>query len=130
MAEIEELELADEAGNVIPVAELFAQTIKTLNLMGIKNQNSILQQRNIFTNLASDILNIEVIKTQKVSLNMELMDMLGRVKTRKEMGGLIPGVSTFHFITANLLNGVYSIKLDLDGENSKNRYLNTVVNSR
>jgi len=98
--------------------------------MGIKNQNSILQQRNIFTNLASDILNIEVIKTQKVSLNMELMDMLGRVKTRKEMGGLIPGVSTFHFITANLLNGVYSIKLDLDGENSKNRYLNTVVNSR
>jgi len=130
LAEIEELELADEAGNVIPVAELFAQTIKTLNLMGIKNQNSILQQRNIFTNLASDILNIEVIKTQKVSLNMELMDMLGRVKTRKEMGGLIPGVSTFHFITANLLNGVYSIKLDLDGENSKNRYLNTVVNSR
>jgi len=126
----DESELADETGNVIPIAELFTQTIKTRNLMGIEDPNSILRQCTIYPNPASNVLNIEVKVTEKTTLNMELSDMLGRVKTRKEMGELIPGISIFHISTANLLNGVYTIKLELDGENGKSTYLYKVVISK
>jgi len=49
-------------------------------------------------------------------LNIEIVDMLGRVNVNKEIGELKLGKNSFQISTANLINGVYTIKLELEGK--------------
>jgi methyl-accepting chemotaxis protein len=123
----EESELANETGNAISYTELFTQTIKSINTTVNEYPNSILQQCTLFPNPASDVLNIEMLTNQNASLNLEITDMLGRVKVNKSMGELTQGVNTFRIGTSALVNGVYTIKLSLDGKNGKNLFLYKVV---
>ncbi|MDO9254670.1 MAG: T9SS type A sorting domain-containing protein [Bacteroidales bacterium] len=127
---IDESELADETGNVISYAELFTQTIKTINTTGNGDPKSILKQCTLFPNPASDVLNIELLTNQNANLSMEITDMLGRVKVMKTMGELTEGVNTFRIGISNLVNGVYTIRLNLDGEKGKNSFLYKVVISK
>jgi hypothetical protein len=123
-----ESELADERGNVIPLAELFIPTIKPLYLTGIDDQ--ILTQCTIFPNPANDLVNVEVKVSKKTTLDIEIIDMLGRVKIRKQMGELMPGMNAFHLNTIGLPGGVYTVKLLLNDKNEKNISLYKLVISK
>ncbi|MFZ4707587.1 MAG: T9SS type A sorting domain-containing protein, partial [Bacteroidales bacterium] len=120
-----ESELADERGNVIPLAELFIPTIKPLYLTGIDDQ--ILTQCTIFPNPANDLVNVEVKVSKKTTLDIEIIDMLGRVKIRKQMGELMPGMNAFHLNTIGLQAGVYTVKLLLSENNGRSTYLYKLV---
>ncbi|MFZ4707456.1 MAG: choice-of-anchor D domain-containing protein [Bacteroidales bacterium] len=122
-----ESELADERGNVIPLAELFIPTIKPLYLNGIDDQNTILTQCSIFPNPANDIVNIEVKVSMKTTLDIEILDMLGRVKISKQMEELLPGMNAFQLNTIGLPAGVYTVKLMLGENNGKSVYLYKLV---
>jgi hypothetical protein len=123
----EESELADETGNVIPFAELFAQTIKPLNANVAENQNSILKNCTVFPNPASDLLNLELMANQKAKVNIEIRNMLGKIMRIDEIGEIKPGMSAFRINTADLPDGIYTFNLKLEGDKSKNSYLKKVV---
>ncbi|MFZ4708041.1 MAG: T9SS type A sorting domain-containing protein, partial [Bacteroidales bacterium] len=125
-----ESELADERGIVIPLAELFIPTIKPINLTGMVDQNSILTQCSIFPNPANEMVNIEVKVSKKTTLNIEITDMLGRVKISKQMGELLPGMNSFLLNTIGLPAGVYTVRLLLGDNNGKNVYLYNLLISK
>jgi photosystem II stability/assembly factor-like uncharacterized protein len=119
----DESELADESGNVIPLTELIIPTIKSYNLTGMDDQHPILTQCNIFPNPANDLVNIEVIVSKKTTLDIEITDMLGRVKISRQMGELLPGMNTFQLNTVGLTGGAYTVRLMLSENNGKSIYL-------
>jgi hypothetical protein len=125
-----ESELADERGNVIPLAELFIPAIKPLYLTGIDDQNTLLTQCSIFPNPANDLVNIEVTVSKKSTLDLEIIDMLGRVKISKHLGELLPGMNAFQLNTIVLPPGVYSVKLLLNDKNEKTISLYKLVISK
>jgi hypothetical protein len=122
-----ESELADERGNVIPLAELIIPTIKPLNQTGLIDKNQILTHCAIFPNPANDIVNVEVKVSQKTKLDIDILDMLGRVKISKQIEELLPGMNSFQMNTVGLTGGVYTVKLQLNAEKEKSIYLYKLV---
>ncbi|MFZ4708161.1 MAG: T9SS type A sorting domain-containing protein, partial [Bacteroidales bacterium] len=120
-----ESELADERGNVIPLAELFIPAIKPLNLTGIEDQ--ILTHCTIFPNPANDLVNFQVKVSKKTTLDIEIIDMLGRMKISKHMSELLTGTNTFQLNSIGLQAGVYTVKLLLGENNGKSAYLYKLV---
>ncbi|MFZ4707575.1 MAG: T9SS type A sorting domain-containing protein, partial [Bacteroidales bacterium] len=125
-----ESELADDRGNLIPMAELIIPTIKPLNQTGLIDKYQILTHCAIFPNPANDMVNIEVLVTKKATLDIEIIDMLGRVKISKHMGELLPGMNSFQLNTVGLPAGVYTVKLLLGENNGKNAYLYKLLISK
>jgi hypothetical protein len=67
---------------------------------------------------------------EKASMQMEITDMLGRVKVCKETGEITPGNNAFCISTSELPNGVYTIRLSVESKNGENSYLYKVVISK
>ena len=122
-----ESELADDAGELIALAELTGYIIKPLKPIGIEDQKSILTQTKIFPNPTSDLLDVEIELAKAAITDVELTDMLGKTRTKLTIGKLKEGISKFQISTSDLPNGVFYIKLLFDFENGHSQYLHKVV---
>jgi hypothetical protein len=87
----------------------------------------ILKQCTVFPNPATDVLNVEMILELNARLAIEIIDLEGRICSKRTLGEVSPGKSLFHIDITNLPDGVYTLNLILSEANTQSSYLYKVV---
>ncbi len=90
--------------------------------LGVTPLNETISQAVVFPNPATDHTSISFKLEAAASVDMQVVDALGRVVYSVAPQKLTPGTQTFEIATSNLARGLYTIKVNANGATINERF--------